>query len=244
VVATAVALLDWARPLFVGVLAGGLVAAVSGALGTYAGLPMVRVAGVVVVLDTIGATMVPLLAFRLAGLRLAPLPTTAEHLQEDLDPVPSRQVLDRSASADRYMTGLYAGLAVPTAAGLAILGTAPGWAPSTLAGLAALTLTLSARPMTSAWHRISPLGAAATGVLAVAAYQTSVAGPYRLAVAAVGVPVVVLACLLIARFVPGRRMMPYWGRIGDLLYTLSAIALLPVLLVVLDVYARVRAIGG
>ena len=39
-------------------------------------------------------------------------------------------------------------------------------------------------------------------------------------------------------------MMPYWGRIGDLTQTVAMVAILPILLAVLNVYAYARALGG
>jgi hypothetical protein len=45
------------------------------------------------------------------------------------------------------------------------------------------------------------------------------------------------------RSLPGRKLVPHWGRAGDLLHLLSASALLPLTLWVLNVYSYVRGAG-
>ncbi|WP_238013756.1 type VII secretion integral membrane protein EccD [Dactylosporangium sp. AC04546] len=234
-----------ARLLLLGVVVAGLLTAGATALGAFAGLGMVESAAALLVASTLAAMMVPLLAFRLAGLRLAPLPTKPEHLQEELDPIPSTTLLPRAATADRLMSALYSGLAAPTAAGVVIVGAAPGWAPATLAGLVVLVRCLAARPMTSGWHRLAQLLPAAAGGVTLALACAASGSPLtRAAGAAIAVPLGVALLLLIARILPGRRPTPYWGRAGDLLQTLAATAILPVFLAVLDVYGLVRGIGG
>jgi len=240
----AIASLGFARHFLVGMLTSGIVVWVAAVLATFTGLAVVRVAAVIAVGATTAVTLVPMIAFRLSGLRLAPLPTAPEHLQEDLEPVPSEMVLDHTARADRYMTALYAGLAVPVAAALAVLAASPGWSPPMLAGLAALVLALASRPMTSAWHRLALLGAAAVAVIGIAIDVAAMNDLTGLVAPGLGVPAAIVAGVLAARYLPGRRLMPYWGQIGDITLIVAAIAMLPVFLAVLDVYSRARAIGG
>lgn len=232
------------RPLCAAVLTAAALTGVSAGAGLLTGLTVPRVAGVVVVVATVAVTVVPVLAFRFSGLRLSPLPTTPEHLQEELDPVPSADVLQRAAVADRYMTALYGGIAAPTAVALVVVAHADGWSGPTLAAVAALVLLLASRPMTSGWHRLALLGAAVAGVAGVAVHLAVADATVRLLLPAAAVPVGVLGSVLIARHLPGRRLMPYWGRVGDLLHVVAGIALLPVLLALLDVYDFARAIGG
>jgi hypothetical protein len=44
--------------------------------------------------------------------------------------------------------------------------------------------------------------------------------------------------------VPGRRLLPYWGRAGDLAQSAAAVGLLPSVLWVLGVYGDLRGIKG
>ena len=54
---------------------------------------------------------------------------------------------------------------------------------------------------------------------------------------------VVAAATLFAaeRALPGHKLLPHWGRAGDLLQTLAAAALLPLTLWLLNVYYFVRS---
>ncbi|MFD7729405.1 type VII secretion integral membrane protein EccD [Kitasatospora phosalacinea] len=52
------------------------------------------------------------------------------------------------------------------------------------------------------------------------------------------------ALVVAARTVPGRRLLPYWGRAGDLLHSLTALALLPLALQVLGFYGAMRGLAG
>jgi type VII secretion integral membrane protein EccD len=238
------ALVGWARAFFVAVAVASAIAVGGVAAVAFVPTTATRAAAIVAVVSTVFGTMVPLLAFRLAGLRLAPLPTAPEHLQEELDPVPSAEVLTRSAHADRYMTALYTGLGLPAGVALVLLGRAGGWAPATMVALAALVRTLAARPMTSAWHRLALVAPAVAGLIAMTLHAAATQPQTRLLVALALVPLTAAALVAAARIAPGRRMLPYWGRLGDLLQTVAALAMLPVLLAVLDVYSHARALGG
>jgi ESX secretion system protein EccD len=48
----------------------------------------------------------------------------------------------------------------------------------------------------------------------------------------------------VARQLPERRLMPIWGRIGDITQLVGTVALLPILAAVTDLYHLARAIGG
>ncbi|GIE04182.1 type VII secretion integral membrane protein EccD [Paractinoplanes durhamensis] len=216
----------------------------AGASRVLAGLTGGQAAAVVAVLATALVPAVPMLAFRLSGLRLSPLPTKPEHLQEELDPVPAAPLMERSRVVDAQMTALYAGLGAAVTLGVAPIGRTGGWAGLLLPVLLALVWLLSARPMTSGRHRL------AQGIPALAALAGSMlgllsaAGPLvRLGLLAV-VPLGVWIIAGFARTMRERRLMPYWGRIGDVLLTVAAVALLPVLLAVLGAYGWFRAIGG
>ena len=245
IAALALVLLDLARPLFTGAVAGAALAAVGTGLATFAPVGEAGAAGVVVVAGTLVTALVPVTAFRLAGLRLDPLPTEPEHIQEDIEPEPAEPLLARAELADRYMTALYAGPAVVVAAGMVVLGRESGWAPAALVGLAAMVRLLAARPMTSAWHRLALAGPALFGITALALTAVSgLADPMGVIFAVVVVPAIAIQAVIVARTLPLRRPTPYWGRFGDILQTMCTVALLPVLLAVLGVYGFVRGIGG
>ncbi|WP_033338651.1 type VII secretion integral membrane protein EccD [Catenuloplanes japonicus] len=232
------------RPYAAAASVAGLLVATAGALSAYAGFTGEQSAAVVAVASTVAVTLVPFTAFRMAKLQLTPLPTEAEHLQEDIDPVPSEPLIAGAALAARYMTALHVGLALPATAALLILGTGRHWAALSLAGLLALVRLLAVRPMTGAWQRVAftvpavaaLVALAITGLLACPdAFR-----PIALAVVLIAVPALIAVSVLL----PGRRLMPYWGRVGDIVLTAAGVGVLPVLLGVFDLYAAVRALGG
>ncbi|HWS35594.1 MAG TPA: type VII secretion integral membrane protein EccD [Actinoplanes sp.] len=240
----AAGLLGVAVPLFVAVTAALALSLAGGIIGGFGGLDAGQAAAVVVVAATLLIPAVPLLAFRLAGLRLAPLPTQAEHLQEDIEPEPAAELRSRATATDNRMTGLYAGLGAATTVAMILTGAEPGWAPRLLTGLAAVAWLLAIRPMTSAWHRLAQAVPAIAGLTSLAVTGLA-ALPAELRPVTLVVPLAVVpALLVIGRTMPRRRLMPYWGRAGDLLQTVATIALLPLLLAVLSVYGWFRAIGG
>ncbi|RKE10661.1 type VII secretion integral membrane protein EccD [Catellatospora citrea] len=245
VAALAALLVGWAGRFFAALLATSLVAVTAWALVAFVPLTVRQAAGVVAVAVTVAMTVVPTLAFRLAGLRLAPLPTEPEHLQQDIDPEPSAKVLQGAARTDAYMTALHTGLAIPAAAFLVLLGSGAGWAPLTLTASVALVRMLACRPMNSLWHRMALALPAIAGLSAVALSLLTAADP-GLRAGLVGLLVAFASPLLfvLARKLPGRRIMPYWGQAADVAQTMTTVAMFPLLLAVLDVYGSVRALWG
>ncbi|MEV0809439.1 type VII secretion integral membrane protein EccD [Micromonospora sp. NPDC050200] len=234
-----------ARPLFAAVASLGCFVVLGGALGTLADLSVTQAVAVTVVAATLFTVAVPLLAARMTGIRLAPLPTKWEHLQEDIDPEPSERVLADGLAADRLMTALHSGAGIVSGIGLVLLALAGTWATTLLVLLAGIARLLMSRTMTSAWHRAA-LGVPALLGLAVLAIDGlgQLEPVLRVSIVLVALPVSIVQLLVAGRALSKRRLSPYWGRAGDVLETLSTVALVPVALAVLDVYAMVRGIGG
>ncbi|MFI6078698.1 type VII secretion integral membrane protein EccD [Actinoplanes sp. NPDC051343] len=239
------ALAGFAGPLVTAVVTGSLCCAAGAAADVYAATPAPAGAGIVLVLATVATLIVPWTAFRLAGIYLAPLPTRPEHLQEDIDPEPADDVLPRAAAADRYMTGLHAGLGVAALAGIVVAAPDTGWTFRTLLLLAAFVRLLACRPMISAWHRAA-LGIPAVTAIAIPCAVAALDLDPRLRPAAVAgaLLIALVVCFVLGRRLPTRRAMPVWGRVGDIVQLIGTVALLPVLAAALGVYGAARAIGG
>jgi type VII secretion integral membrane protein EccD len=224
------------HPALVATAAGSVLVAVGGALATFARLDAVGAAGILVALALALGGWVPVISFRLAKMRLDPTPSTPDELQAGLDPVPSQRVLENTRMADRYMTGLYGGLGVVVTGCLAMLSFTPGW-PARVVALDAIALMLlHARGLASARHRLAVVIPAVFGAAAL----VTVAGLRADAHVwpAVVAAVVVAAGLILAgeRSLPGYKMLPHWGRAGDLLHTATAVALIPAVLWLLNLY--------
>ncbi|WP_320775870.1 type VII secretion integral membrane protein EccD [Streptomyces sp. CRN 30] len=233
-------------PLF---LAGGTVAvfaAVSGALVT-AGVDPVPTAGWTAVATVLAGGLVPGAAFRLAGLRLPPLPSNAAELQEGIEPHPAARVRVRAEHADSYLNALHGALGLVAAACATVLLTAPGHHGPTAPALGcvlSVLLLLHVRTLGSLRGRLTMALPGAYG-LALAACVTAARGdlPVRL-LTVLGVVVLAAAAVIASWTVPGRRLVPYWGRAADLLHTFAALSLLPLAALLAGVFGQLRAIRG
>ena len=234
-----------AGPATAAVVTAAAIAALGAGLTAFAGLDARDSAAIVAVFATIATVIVPVTAFRLARIRLNPLPAKPEELQEDIDPEPSEPLMRQAAVADRFMTGLHTGLAVAATAGLLVLAPGGGWAEYTLTGLVALVRLLAARPMTSGRHRLAVTLPAIAGLVAAAVNALAdTPAVVRLPVAGGAVALLVVLFYVVARQLPERRLTPVWGRIGDITQLLGTVATLPILAAVTDLYSFARAIGG
>lgn len=240
-----IALHPTARPLFAAASGLGLAAAV-GALPALAGLDGSGAAAVLLTVALALGPAVPLLAFRMARLRTTALPTGAEDLSEEIDPVRAVPLLRRVTVTDRFMTALFCTLGTVCALCFGPLVHAPGWAPATLVALACAALLLRSRVLRGAWQRMAAIVPATVGlVLLTTELARHLSPALRLFLELGGLSVVAALFLAGARFMPRMRPLPYWGRAADIGETATALAVLPVLLQVLGVYGAVhRAVGG
>ncbi|MER6913308.1 type VII secretion integral membrane protein EccD [Streptomyces sp. NPDC000594] len=224
-------------PAFAAALAVACALTLGGLLALTAGLARGEAAAVVLVVALVLNATVPMTAFRLADLRLPLLPTTGEELQDQIEPVDADRVLTRAAVADDYMTALFVAVGVVCGASLAALEPADGWAPATLYGLGCATLLLRARALSGTGQRLALLIPA---VLALMVSGTALADSLPPVLRpAVAVPVLLVVTVLLlaaARVLPGRRLVPYWGRAAEICELLIGLAVLPVLLAVLGAY--------
>jgi len=241
----AVAMLTGGRdPATTGTTTAALLLAGGGALATFGGLGPTAVAAMLLCLIVPLGAAVPVLAFRLAGLRLDPLPTTPDELQADLDPVPGQHLLERTRFADRYMSALYCGLGVVAGGCLLVLSFATGWAGRLVGADAIVLLLLHARAMKGTRHRLAaiiPAACGATGMILAAGLRAEGRSWLILLVG-------LLACfgLLFTgeRTLPGHKLLPHWGRAGDLLQSVAALVLIPLALWTLNAFELARSVRG
>jgi len=233
-----------ARPAFGAVVLTGAAASAGGLLATTGGLASWQAGAVVAAATITASTLIPTVSFWLAKLRLPALPTGPEDLSADVEPYAVGQLLDRAAAADRYMTAMFAAAGAVVAAGLALLAPAGGPVEVALTLAICGVLLLRTRAMTSAYQRLATLGPALLGlgllVLHFAASPALLVRMYWLVIT-LGAAGVAAA---FAGVLPGRRLLPYWGRIGDITEYVVAIAILPLTLGLLGVFGWARALAG
>ncbi|WP_433190333.1 type VII secretion integral membrane protein EccD [Actinoallomurus sp. CA-150999] len=239
----ALALVAAYTSLFVGATVLAVAGALAGALMMVAGFPPEEAAAVVALLAVVFGAFVPAMSFRLSGMRMPPLPTNPDQLQEGIEPRSPKAVAARAVLADGWMTGLYGTVGLACTACLAALAHQEDLAQLVFAAALSLLLVLHSRGLGNVWQRLFmalPGAWGAATIIAVEVARTGSTGRLIIAVALMGVT----AALMIAGWtVPGRRMVPYWGRAAELLQSLVAISMLPLTLWVLGVFGELRAIG-
>lgn len=228
--------------LTVGVVA--FFGAVAGALILAADLAPHQVAGVVALAAVVLGAFVPSLSFRMAGLRMPPLPTNAQQLQEGIEPHSTSAVAARTALADGWMSSLYGAVGTVCSACLAVLAWDEGLAEIITVIALSLLLVLHGRGLGNAWQRLSLIlpGAGAPLMLILVAALTN--DPERRPFMVAGLLAVTAGIAIASWTVPGRRLVPYWGRIAEILHTMAAVALLPLVLWVLGTYSFLRGLMG
>jgi type VII secretion integral membrane protein EccD len=178
---------------------------------------------------------------RLARLRVPLLPRTAVELQQDIDPELHARVAERSTRAVAYLNILFITTALLTAAACVLLVRQAGWIGWTLASVLSVAVLLRSAAVTSAWQRAPLALAGLLGLSSVAVARSGGAGSVTRELVLLGLLLVTIGLYVASRLMPGRRTLPVWGHLADLLETWSAAALIPLLLELFHLYTHIRA---
>lgn len=230
--------------VFVGVAVASVFASLVAVLLITTDLAPVHAAGIVAVVAVILGAFVPSLAFRMSGMRMPPLPTNAQQLQEGIEPHATSVVSARAVLADGWMTSLYGAVGVVAAGCLFVLGRERELAEIIMTVALALLLILHARGLGNIWQRMSLVVPGVGGLILLVVVAAPAASPGNRLVTAAGMLAATAVVAIASWTVPGRRLVPYWGRAGELLQSALAISMLPLALWVLGVYSTLRSING
>jgi type VII secretion integral membrane protein EccD len=244
VLAVGVVVVADAALLFTGALTALATLAIAGLIGSLAALSVPETAAVTLCLTVVAQLFVPSAAFRLSGLSLPLLPTTPEQLSEEIDPVSQEVVVERGRVTIAYTAALHIGFGAAQVLLLLVAATAGGWATVFASVMAVLLMLRSRHPNGTAprWAMLVPAGVAVLSAVLALSSGTSL----TLRMLALLLPVLGAGAgvLWLVDVVPGRRFQPYWGRTVDIFESLTAVALVPLLLAVLGTYAWMRGLGG
>lgn len=218
--------------------------ALAGTLMGYSGLSVPAAVAVVATVMVLAAGAVAPFAFKLAGMSMPALPSSAAQLQEGIDPYAGAEVAARTELAGRWVTALFAATGTIVAAALTVLAESADL-PEVLTGLAlSLLLLLHCRGLVHIGQRLTLAVPGVLGLLLMAR-AWAVASDANGRVVVFVVLLAVAAGLVTASWmVPGRRVLPYWGRGAELLHTALAVALLPLSLWVAGLFGWLRGLFG
>lgn len=229
-------------PLFLAIATIAVGGALGGLLLILFDMTVQEAAAVTTLVTVLFGAFVPAMSFRFSGLRTPPLPTNAQQLQQGIDPHPSADVAARTAVADAWMTALFAAAGLLCTACLAALVQPLGLPGGCMAAALSLLLLLHGRGMGSAWQRLALITPGVLGAVGLVVAAASSSSPDSRPALLVGLFATAAACAMASWTVPGRRMVPYWGRGAELLHSAAAISLPPLMLWILGVYGYLRAL--
>ncbi|MEO3810484.1 type VII secretion integral membrane protein EccD [Sphaerisporangium sp. B11E5] len=230
-------------PNYFGVVIASLAGAAGAATVMVWDAPVPGVAAAVATVLLACTPLVPALSFRLARLPLPAAPRNAEELRAETQELDGPDVKRRAVEAERFATGLAAGVALVALAGEALLLGADGWAARATHVVLALALLVRARVFLGVGQRLWLIGAGTAGLVFFLVSVALVGKDAALLIA----PALLVAGAVAASmglYLSTERPTPFWGRAGDVLEFTLIMALFPLTLAVLDVYSWVRGLAG
>ncbi|MGW2014585.1 type VII secretion integral membrane protein EccD [Streptomyces sp. NPDC001927] len=231
-------------PFFLAGAVAALATALAGALMNTLDVPVDGAAAALAAALALTGPFVPGLAFRLSGMRMPALPADAAQLQEGIEPYQGRDVATRTEIASGWMTALYAATGAVCAAALTPLARHPDLAEVLTASVLSLLLLLHGRGLVNVRQRLALVVPGMWGAVLLGLAAGAAVGPEDRPLLLAGVFAVAAALAVASWTVPGRRLLPYWGRAAELLHSALAIALVPLTLWVLGVFGALRSVGG
>jgi hypothetical protein len=127
---------------------------------------------------------------------------------------------------------------------LVLLTRHSGWFDWLLALTLAAAVTLRSRSVTETGQRISLALSGTLGLILAVTWLLESGGTEARAFLVVLLLAAVALLLLAAGQLPSMRLLPIWGHTADILETVTALALVPLLLQVLHVYWYFRTLAG
>ncbi|MEU8718390.1 type VII secretion integral membrane protein EccD [Streptomyces sp. NPDC048663] len=220
----------------------GILASVAGALSTAFNLDAASsIVSVAVVFFLLGH-LAPRASLRLSRLRVPQLPRNADELQEDIDPQAEHPLRLRAAKADAMLTVVSITTGLLGATAFVMLARHAGWLHWLFALVLSAAALLRSKNLNGTWQRVPMALSGALGLLSVV-YAWALGASPSLGCALLLALLVAAGALMIGAWrLPTTRLLPVWGHVADILEVVTALALLPLTLQLLHIYAYFRAV--
>lgn len=199
-------------------------------------LTTVQTAGLVTTVLVGFMVFAPRVGIRFARIRGPQLPRSASELQYDIEPAPAEQMVRQTRYADGYLTIACIAATVLFTACLPSLVDG-GVFPAILGGLVTAAVLMRSRALLGVWQRVPLSVAGAIGLVLGGLSLIEPLAEHWRAVCLAGLCVVFFFLLQAMLRPPPRRLLPIWGHLANWLETLSAVAMLPILLQLFGVYS-------
>ncbi len=230
--------------LFFGVVAAALLGVIGAWIGYASGIGLDGAAAVIVVPALALTPLIPAISFRMARMSLPEVPRNADDLRRDTLPVDGAEVFDRTAAADRFVTGAASGIGLVAAGAEIALALTRSLLPMVMCAVLACALLLRSRLFRGLAQRLWLMVPAYGGLVLLAAGAIHGSTQAQHLALALG-PLIGGTALVVAvgMWLPAHRPSPFWGRMADIADTLLIVTLLPLALAVAGVFGYVRGLG-
>jgi type VII secretion integral membrane protein EccD len=229
---------------FFGVACAALLAVIGSWIGYASGIGFDGAAAVIAVPTLALTPLIPAVSFRMARMALPEVPRHADDLRRDTLTVDGAAVFDRTAAADRFVTGAASGIGLVAAGAELGLALSRSMLPMVTCVVLACALLLRSRLFRGLGQRLWLMVPAYGALILLAAGAVHGATQAQHLVLALG-PLILGSALVIGigMWLAARRPSPFWGRMGDIADTLLIVALLPLALGVAGVFGYIRGLG-
>ncbi|GAA4233974.1 type VII secretion integral membrane protein EccD [Streptosporangium album] len=231
-------------PIFLGSAIASMVGAVSAAVVMVSGASPAGVAAVALSIMLAFSSLIPVLSFRLAGVQMPAMPTSAEELRNDNQQIDGADLKERTGHARAYSTGMVVGIALVALVAEVYLLMDADWVALANALALSLVLILRIRVFQGFGQRLWLTIAGLAGLAMFAISQAAGAGGAIAIAVLMGLLCVAVISVSMGLWLQSGKPSPFWGRAGDIIELLLIVSLFPLALGVLDVYSWVRGLAG
>ncbi len=230
--------------LFFGVTCAGLLGVIAAWVGFAFGVGYDGAAAVIAAATLALTPLIPAVSFQMARMTLPQVPRHADDLRRDTLTVDGAEVFDRTATADRFVTGAASGIGLVAAGAELGLAFARSWLGLVTCAVLACALLLRSRLFRGLAQRLWMLVPGYGGLVLLAAGAIHGASQAQHLALALG-PLIAGAALVVAAgiWLAGNRPSPFWGRMADITDMILIVALFPLALGVAGVFGYVRGLG-
>jgi type VII secretion integral membrane protein EccD len=230
--------------LFFGVACAALLGVIGSWIGYASGIGFDGAAAVIAVPTLALTPLIPAVSFRMARMTLPEVPRHADDLRRDTLTVDGAAVFDRTAAADRFVTGAASCIGLVAAVAEIGLALTRSRLPVVTCVVLACALLLRSRLFRGLGQRLWLLVPGYGALVLLAAGAVHGATQAQHLALALG-PLILGSALVIGvgMWLAAHRPSPFWGRTADIADTLLIVGLLPLALGVAGVFGYVRGLG-